>query len=501
MSQAADVLEILARQGVRATSLCADSRELAPGDVFVAYPGARADGRRFIDAAVARRAAAVLWEESGHEWDPACAVPNAPVRDLRALAGPLANLVYGRPTERLSTVGVTGTNGKTSVTQWVAQAFAALGRPCAVVGTLGSGFPGQLAEGLNTTPDAICLQRVCAGFVSQGAQAVAMEVSSIGLHQGRVNGIHFDIAVFTNLTRDHLEYHGTMQAYAAAKEQLFQSPALRAAVINLDDAFGAKIARDLETTGVRRVGYTLGTSAGGADARVAAEDIVATPQGVAFVLATAQGRAAVQVPLLGAFNVSNLLAVVGVLLESGVALDQAAAVLPRLTPPPGRMQTLGGTGQPLLVVDYAHSPDALEKVLTVLRETARVRGGALACVFGCGGERDPGKRPLMGEVAARLADRVILTSDNPRSEDPQAILADIARAAPTARIVTDRAAAIRAAVVAATAADVVLVAGKGHESYQDIAGSRLPFSDIDQAAAALRLRPHGAVPAGEAGRP
>lgn len=494
------VLDRLAAQGVRAAGLCADSRALAPGDVFVAFPGARADGRRFIAAAAERHAAAVLWEEAGHTWDPACTLPNVPVCDLQALAGPLAHLVYDRPTETLQTIGVTGTNGKTSVSQWVAQAFAALGRPCAVIGTLGSGFPPQLVESLNTTPDAISLHRACAGFVRQGARAVAIEVSSIGLHQGRANGVHFAIAVLTNLTRDHLEYHGTMQAYAAAKAQLFRTPGLGAAVLNLDDALGTAIARDLRGTAVRRIGYTLrGAVAADTDSLLAAEDLAATPQGLAFVLVAPQGRVAVQVPLLGEFNVANLLAVVGVLLESGASLEQAAALLPRLTPPPGRMQLLGGDAQPLVVVDYAHTPDALEKVLTVLRETAQVRTGRLACVFGCGGERDPGKRPLMGEVAARLADRLVLTSDNPRGEDPQAILADIARAAPTARIVTDRAAAIRAAVATADAADVVLIAGKGHETYQEVAGVRLPFSDLDQAAAALRVR--SARPASGAGLP
>ncbi len=483
--EARRVLDELQRQGVTTTGLCADSRALAPGEVFVAYPGARADGRRFIADAVARGAAAVLCERRGMTPAPAPAVPYLAVDDLQSLSGWIAHLVYGRPSERLWTVGVTGTNGKTSVSQWIAQAFERLGRRCAVVGTLGCGFPEKLEESLNTTPDALTLHRFFAQHLAQGAQAAAMEVSSIGLDQGRVNGVHFDVAVFTNLTRDHLEYHGSMAAYGAAKERLFATPGLKTAVLNLDDALGRKIAGDLAGRGVRVSGYSLRA---GADAALAAERIAATPRGQRFTAVTPQGRADIETPLVGEFNVANLLAVLGVLLASGVALIDAAAVLRRLTSAPGRMQALGGEGQPLAVVDYAHTPDALDKALAALRDTARARGGRLVCVFGCGGNRDPGKRPLMGGVAARGADAVILTSDNPRDEDPRAILADIARGAPGARVIEDRAGAIRAAVAAADARDVVLVAGKGHEAYQEIGGRRLPFSDADCAAAALAAR-------------
>ena len=483
--EAQRVLDELQRQGVTAKRLCADSRAVAPGDVFVACPGARADGRRFIADALARGAAAVLWERQGMHEAPALAVPNLAVDDLSALSGWLAHLVYGRPSEKMLSVGVTGTNGKTSVSQWIAQAFALLGRRCAVIGTLGCGFPGKLEESLNTTPDALTLHRLFARYLEQGAQAVAMEVSSIGLHQGRVNGVHFDVAVFTNLTRDHLEYHGSMEAYAAAKAQLFRTPGLKAAVLNLDDALGRKIAGDLSGSGIAVSGYSLHADSGAA---LVAEQIAATPQGLRFVAATPQGRAGIEAPLLGEFNVSNLLAVLGALLASGVPLERAAAVLHRLTSAPGRMQTVGGDGQPLAVIDYAHTPDALDKALAALRGTAEARSGRLVCVFGCGGNRDPGKRPLMGEVAARRADAVILTSDNPRDEAPQAILADITRGAPGARIVADRAEAIRAALAEADARDVVLIAGKGHEPYQEIAGRRLPFSDADCAAAALAAR-------------
>lgn len=309
--EAQRVLDELQRQGVTAQALCADSRAVAPGDVFVAYPGARADGRRFIADAVARGAAAVLWERQGAA-APAIDVPNVAVDDLQALSGWLAHLVYGRPSEKLWTVGVTGTNGKTSVSQWIAQAFALLGRRCAVVGTLGSGFPGKLAESLNTTPDALTLHRLFAGYLAQGAQAAAMEVSSIGLDQGRVNGVHFDVAVFTNLTRDHLEYHGSMAAYGAAKERLFMAAGLKAAVLNLDDALGRRIAGDLAGRGVQVTGYTLrGEAAHGADIVLAAENIAATPRGQRFTAITPQGRADIRTMLVGEFNVANLLAVLG----------------------------------------------------------------------------------------------------------------------------------------------------------------------------------------------
>lgn len=496
LDEAQGVLDELQRQGVMATRLCADSRAADPGDVFVAFPGERADGRRFIADAVARGAVAVLQERRGLDGAAAIAVPSVAVDDLQALSGWIAHLVYGRPSEHLRAIGVTGTNGKTSVSQWIAQAFALLDTPCAVIGTLGCGFPGALEASLNTTPDAITLHRLLADYQARGARAVAMEVSSIGLHQGRVNGVRFDVAVFTNLTRDHLEYHGSMQAYGAAKEQLFATRGLKTAVVNLDDALGRKICRDLAGSGVRVIGYAMREAvAHTADALLSAEGIAATPRGVRFTARftaiSSQGRADIEAPVVGEFNVANLLAVLGALLASDVPFDQAAAVLRRLTSPPGRMQAVGGEAQPLAVIDYAHTPDALEKALATLRDTAAARGGRLVCLFGCGGNRDPGKRPLMGAVAARLADAVILTSDNPRDEDPQAVLADIARgtaAAPGVRVMADRAEAIRTALLEADARDVVLIAGKGHEAYQEIAGRRLPFSDVGCAADALAAR-------------
>ncbi len=477
---AAAILGELAKQGVEATSLCLDSRAVKPGDVFVALKGHRGDGREYIPQALARGAAGVLYEAG-----PVApfAGPQVAVPALGAALGDIAHLVYGRPSEQLWLCGVTGTNGKTSVTQWIAQAMNALGCKCAVIGTLGSGFPGQLADSINTTPDAVALHGLLARFVAEGALTCAMEVSSIGLDQGRTNGAAFDVAVFTNLTRDHLEYHGDMAAYGRAKELLFEVPGLKTAVINLDDPFGADLAASLAGR-VRVVGYTL-EGRGGADLVLAAENLRMTATGLAFTLAGTE----IEAPLIGRFNASNLLAVIGALLAGDETLADIARVLRRIEPPAGRMQAVGGHGEPLVIVDYAHTPDALDKALKTLRETAAARGGQLVCVFGCGGDRDRGKRPLMGAVVEILADRVVLTDDNPRNEDPQAIIDEILVGMKTRpEIRPDRAAAIRAAVATADEKDVVLIAGKGHETYQEAAGVRHPFSDVEHARLALGAR-------------
>ncbi len=480
MSPALDVLAQLERQGVKPARLTLDSRAVQPGDVFLAVKGYRSDGRAYIAQAVERGAAAVLYE-AGEV--PTIAVPHVAVDKLGRLAGEIAHLVYGRPSERLWLAGVTGTNGKTSVSQWLAQAMSALGRKCAVIGTLGSGFPGELAASINTTPDAVALHRLLAQFESQGAAACAMEVSSIGLDQGRVNGAQFDVAVFTNLTRDHLDYHGDIDAYGEAKERLFSLPGLEAAVINLDDPFGERLAEQISGR-VRTIGYTLSGRTGAAEV-LAAEHLAMTETGLAFKV----DGVTIEAPLVGRFNASNLLAVIGALLAAGAPFGDIANVLPDVVPPPGRMQCVGGRGQPLIVVDYAHTPDALEQALRALHGTATARAGRLICVFGCGGDRDAGKRPLMGEVAERLADAVVLTSDNPRSEDPLAILAAIRTGMHGAPVIEpDRAAAIRRAVGTADAKDVILLAGKGHEPYQETAGVRQPFSDVEQAMAALGAR-------------
>ena len=491
---APEIIAMLEAAAVRIEDLSADSRAVRPGTVFLAYPGhgGARDGRAFIADAVARGAAAVLWERAGFAWHARWTLPNFAVDGLKALAGPLAGAVYGHPSRALNLIGVTGTNGKTSVAQWVAQALGHCASPCGVIGTLGAHFATLDEPVPNTTPDAIVLQRLLARMRDAGAAACAMEVSSIGLDQARVAGVEFDIAVFTNLTRDHLDYHGSMAAYAAAKARLFAWESLTHAVVNLDDPYGAHMLAQVRA-GVERIGYAVeGTPRPGATpgsgAYLAARAPRFTSEGVRFEVAGDWSGVTVAAPVWGMFNVHNLLAVIGSLLASGAPIGLAAGAVAALTPVAGRMNALGGTGAPLVVVDYAHTPDALDQALAALRPVARQRGGALAVVFGCGGDRDPGKRPLMGEVAARAADRVILTSDNPRGEAPLAILDQIAAGAPGARVIVDRAAAIDSAIADAADADVVLVAGKGHETTQEIGAARLPFSDHDVALKSLHNR-------------
>jgi UDP-N-acetylmuramoyl-L-alanyl-D-glutamate--2,6-diaminopimelate ligase len=487
------LLEELARVGVTVARVVADSRAVQSGDLFLAYPGARTDGRRFIADAIQRGAAAVLWEKEGFAWPEEFALPQIGCAGLGDIAGEIADQVYGSPSGKMRVIGVTGTNGKTSSSQWIARTLAHLHQRCGVIGTLGTGFPGELVEGLNTTPDPISVQAALADFASRGAQAVAMEVSSIGLDQGRVNGVRFDTAILTNLTRDHLDYHHSMEAYAAAKAKLFDWPGLRVAVLNADDPFGVELAHHLAGRLASVIAYTtekvLPTLPG--TVRVlAARSIQGTPTGMRFTVSW-QGRSAeIEAALVGHFNVSNLLAVIAALLTGGHSLEEAREAILSLTPPPGRMQAIGGVMAPLVVVDYAHTPDALEKALAALRPTAHARGGKLCCVFGCGGDRDPGKRSMMGVLATRLADQVFVTSDNPRSEDPLAIINEILVGAPDARQIPDRAEAIRVALESASADDVILIAGKGHEPYQDVAGVKHPFSDIEQARLALRSWPH-----------
>jgi UDP-N-acetylmuramoyl-L-alanyl-D-glutamate--2,6-diaminopimelate ligase len=497
--EAADVLQQLAAKGVQVSGLATDTRALRAGEVFLALPGLRSDGRRHIGEAVERGAAAVLWEREGFDWPAGggLPVPNLPVAGLRGLAGHLAHEVYGRPSEKLWTMGVTGTNGKTSCSQWLAHACTECGARTAVIGTLGIGFPGAVPDARfgavqNTTPDPVLLHRAMAELLAAGAQGVAMEVSSIGLDQGRTNGIAFGAALFTNLSRDHLDYHGDMESYARAKQRLFQSPGLRHAVVNLDDVQGVQIGRLLAGSGVNRAGFSCFEGVAlraGLENWIEAHDAQFTAQGMQFTLRGSWGKARLRSALLGRFNLSNLLGVLATMLVSGVPFERATAAVERLQPVAGRMQRFGGGPQPLAVVDYAHSPDALDQTLGALRDVARASGGQLVCVFGCGGERDRGKRALMGAVASRHADRVVLTSDNPRGEDPQAILDDIASGMNNVRasaVEPDRAAAIRAAISSAAAGDVVLIAGKGHEDYQEIAGVKRPFSDAAEAQAALR---------------
>jgi UDP-N-acetylmuramoyl-L-alanyl-D-glutamate--2,6-diaminopimelate ligase len=472
---------ILERLGIPVSVLVSDSRKAAPGAVFAAYPGETRDGRDFIAQAVAQRADGVLWEEDHYQWDPVLNIPNAGVAGLKTRIGEIAAHVYGEPSRALHMIGVTGTNGKTSVAHWVAQTLSQLGRKTAVIGTVGNGFPGALTPTLNTTPDAIELQQRLANYRQQGAAACAMEVSSHGLVQGRVNGTAFNVAVLTNLSRDHLDYHGDMDSYAAAKARLFNWPGLDWVVLNVDDAFGQRLEGETRPTRVAGYGFQRGA--------VVADKLNLSQAGLHLRVHTDWGNAELDAPLLGRFNAANLLAVLTTLLVSDVKLDDACKALAHITPPPGRMQTFGGDEHPLVVVDYAHTPDALEKVLATLREIAT--GGRLICVFGCGGNRDKGKRPLMGKAASKGADEVWITSDNPRNEDPRHIIDDIlagtggAKSDRPVHIEPDRARAIFEAIGGAHHGDVVLIAGKGHEDYQEVAGERLPFSDVVVAKKAL----------------
>jgi len=492
--KAHEILAMLSAQGVIARGLCADSRNLAAGEVFLAYPGhnARSDGRAHIADAVARGATAVLWERDGYTWPQDLRVPNLAVDGLKAHAGELAAAVYGAPSEQLTMVGVTGTNGKTSISQWVAQALTLCGRPCGVIGTLGAQFGAWSETVPNTTPDAIVLQKTLRHMLAAGAQGCAMEVSSIGLDQARVAGVAFDIAVFSNFTRDHLDYHGSMQAYEAAKKKLFAWPGLSHAVVNLDDPMGVRLMATLADS-ITRIAYCIAGKSPVAEhvedeGRLTARNIVYGDAGVAFEVLSDWGTAQVQVPMWGEFNISNLLAVLGALVAAGVGFTEAVTAVQQLRPLPGRMNALAHDNAPLVVIDYAHTPDALEQALNALRPITAARGGALSVVFGCGGDRDPGKRPQMGAVASRLADRVVLTSDNPRGEDPQAIIAQILPGAPGAAVEVDRARAIAQTVLGAQVRDVILIAGKGHEEYQEIAGRKLPFSDQKIATIALENR-------------
>jgi len=480
---ALDLEALAAAGGAPPARITTDSRQIRPGDAFAAFPGTKADGRAYIAEAIARGAGLVLWESAGFAWNPAWRVANRPVGGLRAQLGAIADIIYGRPSQALWIVGVTGTNGKTTCTQWIAQCLDRCGRRAALIGTLGNGLVGALDPALNTTPDAALMHETLARLRTAGAAAVAVEVSSHGLDQGRVNAVAFDVAVFTNLTRDHLDYHVTMAAYGAAKAKLFAWPGVAACVVNVDDPFGRHLIDIARAHGVRVLSY------GFASGDIHAMSFASTPGGVALSVATPWGGGELRAPVIGEFNAANALAVLGALLASDVPLDAALAALACVEAPAGRMQRLGGESLPLVVVDYAHSADALAKVLTALRPWV-APSRELVCVFGCGGDRDAGKRPEMGQAAAELADRLIVTSDNPRSEDPAAIAGAVVQGirATTHRrwsVELDRATAIGAAIAGARRGDVVLVAGKGHEDYQEREGIRQPFSDARAAAAAL----------------
>ena len=480
----ADVAEV--PRDLEITGLVMDSRAVQPGDAFVAIAGFGAHGLLFAEQAKAAGARAVLFEPPAPP-DIAAPADAIPVPGLRARLGELGDRFHGHPSHAMTTVGVTGTNGKTSTVQLIAQAWTLLGQRAGTIGTLGAGLYGAAVPTGFTTPLVLQMHQLLAELRDAGAEALAMEVSSHALDQGRVAGVHFDVAVFTNLTRDHLDYHGDMEAYGAAKAKLFGWPGLRAAVINIDDDYGRALF-DAEPPDLLHIG----TSArGNPDAAVRAEHITLDQGGIGFDLVVRDARHPVRSPLLGRFNVDNLLAVAGVLVALDHAPSRIAGVLSQLQPIHGRMNRLGGhDGLPLVVVDYAHTPDALEQALSSLRGHAQ---GRLVCVFGCGGERDTGKRPQMAAIAERLADRVLVTDDNPRNEDGDRIVADIVAGftdalrhdATRLAVTRDRAAAIARAVGEAGPDDIVLIAGKGHEPYQDVQGVKHPFDDTDVARRAL----------------
>lgn len=469
--------------------LALDSRRVETDDAFFALAGTHTHGITFAPAASARGAAVILADTAGTE-APASGVrprDGAPVvwiDGLREQLGALAARFFGEPSRALQIVGVTGTNGKTSTVQLLAQALHHAGRGVATIGTLGAGMFGAVREGERTTPDALAVHGLLAEFRDAGAGYVAMEVSSHALDQGRVNAVGFELAVFTNLTRDHLDYHGTMQAYGAAKQRLFSWPGLSAAIVNVDDAFGRVLAK-VVGKGVALVRYGIERD----DADVAARRIESGATGLRFHLATPWGEGEVATRLLGRFNVSNLLAVAACLGRLGFTFAQIRAALAALEPVAGRMNRIGGeAAQPLIVIDYAHTPDALEQALASLRAHC---AGRLICVFGCGGERDAGKRPQMGAIAETLADRIVITDDNPRGESGDRIVGQIVgglQHPERAKVERNRAAAIMFAVDSAQAGDVVLVAGKGHEPYQEVAGVKVPFDDLAIAREALEAR-------------
>lgn len=483
-------------------SLRSDSRRVIVGDAFLAWPGGIADARQYVAAALAQGAAACLVEQEGADafaWVEDARV--ATYAGLKADSGLIAAQFFEQPSKDFAVAAVTGTNGKTSTAWWLAQALSALpgfkAMPCGVIGTLGVGRVPAAGEVPSvedlalvptgfTTPDPVLLQGTLRGFVSSGLRACAMEASSIGLEEHRLAGTHIQVAIFTNFTQDHLDYHGSMQAYWASKARLFAWPGLQHAVINIDDPQGAELAAtlpicalDVWTTSTRR------------DARLVARNICYSERGLQFDVLEGTQQYTLTTRTIGTYNVANLLGVIGAMRSLGVALEDAVTVCADLHPVPGRMECLVEPNLPLVAVDYAHTPDALGQALDALRPLATQRGGKLWCVFGCGGDRDNAKRPMMGALAAQKADHVIVTSDNPRSEKPEAIISQILLGMPpciAVQVQSDRAQAIVQAISSASANDVVLLAGKGHEATQDVAGHKIEFSDRAHVGAALALR-------------
>lgn len=473
---------------IAVTGLELDSRQIEPGALFLAVRGSAGHGLAHADAAIRRGAVAVAWEPADGISAPALPVPAIAVPELSRHAGAIAARWYRQPSVSLFTAGITGTDGKTSTAHLVAQALDRLGAPCAYFGTLGYGRLGRLADASHTTPDPVRLQALLADSRDAGAVACAMEVSSHALDQARVSGVAFDVAVLTNVGRDHLDYHGTVEHYAAAKRRLFAIDGLAAAVLNRDDPHGARWADELLAAGrTPVVVYGLDGEVPVAGQYLIGRSLRLHAAGLSMAIASSWGAAQLDCRLLGRFNAHNLLAALAVLLVKGAALADAVAALADAQTVPGRIEAFRAERGPLVVVDYAHTPQALDAVLRAVRAHA---GGRLICVFGCGGDRDRGKRPLMGAAAVRGADVVIVTDDNPRSESPAVIATEIVAGLPAGsavRVIHDRADAIRTAIAEAAEGDVVLVAGKGHEDYQLYGSERRSFSDRAFVAAQLGL--------------
>ena len=466
--------------------LWTDSRKVAAGDGFIAWPGAATDGRQYVQNALAAGAQACLVEAAGCDAYDFMDARVAAYSGLKAAAAPIAAAYFDHPSRHLQLVAITGTNGKTSTAWWLAQALGKLGRRCGIVGTLGIGEPEAMVFNGLTTPDPVLLQQQLRRFVDQGFAVCALEASSIGMAEQRLDATQVRVAIFTNFTQDHLDYHGSMDAYWQAKKKLFIWPGLQAVVLNLDDAKGEELhaacaGSSLDVWTFSMVG----------PARLQAEQIVHGMQGLSFELVEGAERHRISTTMVGLYNVSNLLGVVAAMRALGVSLKNASTACENLLPVPGRLETLGLEGLPLVVVDYAHTPDALEKVLSALRPIAQSRAGRLWCVFGCGGDRDATKRPLMAAVAQKNADQIMVTSDNPRSESASTIISQILLGlthCDSVFVQADRALAITQVLTLAQPGDVVLLAGKGHEDYQEIHGVKYPFSDRTYADAALAAR-------------
>ena len=464
-------------------SVFADSRKAGDGDGLIVWPGAATDGRNYVRAALAAGVRACLVEHDGAQAYGFTDDGVATYKGLKAATGLIAAAYFDAPSEQLQVVAVTGTNGKTTTAWWLAQALGRLGRRCGIVGTLGIGEPGEMVSSGLTTPDPVLLQQQLRRFVGDGVEVCALEASSIGIAEGRLDATRIQLAVFTNFTQDHLDYHASMQDYWQAKARLFSWPGLRAAVVNTDDAKGIELNAALAGTTL-----DIWTVSCAGPARLQAQAIEHGADALSFDVVEGAERCRISTRMVGQYNVSNLLGVMAALRALGVPLADVVRVCGDLAPVPGRTETLSVPGRPLVVIDYAHTPDALEKVLAALKPVALGRGGQLWCVFGCGGDRDAGKRPLMAAVAQKNADQVVLTSDNPRSEDPLAIIDQMLQglASPQpVQVQADRAAAIALAVNQAQPNDVVLLAGKGHENHQQIGGMKFAFSDRDHAQAAL----------------